>query len=747
MSGLGEIDWLAIEQLNDMIFSVGDSDNTLFSVLEVVLQKLNCSYGALYLPGHGRYELSARSVATENEWVEWNAPACWRQACLDDNSQLSGLIRRSLYQATPMPGIEALQLGAILPLSSPDGVIGVMMVSAAPLPAESVRWQAYLRALARIVSLHRMRSEPKPLQALSDPKEAEVLRILAEAQNTIHDPDKMALHMAAGIRDVFQAEDAILVLLDEESSNLAICKRVGMRTSKEWFSQYSVRLGGRMAQWMESAYHALTMDDIYAQELEMIFRNETDLQVEAITCSPLKGNSGRSVGALILVNPPMRTLDNEQPRLLATAASGLANLVHTSRLITLLRISNADLEALRWELVNSRNTLRALFDSLPSSIYIVDQVYNLVAINASRSARINQHPSALVGRKCYEKLYGRLEPCKGCMVAETLRTGHNLQWSNREWGNDDTYREWEVNTFSVRESTEKAFRAIVVEDDVTTRRTMETSLAQFEKMAGIGQLATGIAQEMHDPLTAILANAQILKHSMPGNQVDSLDSVHLIETAGKQILHVIRNLLGIAQRGRYEFLPFNLNETIVNASSLVQHELKSRQVNLRLALEENMPSISISKDHLQEVWVNLILTAVESMDKESKWIEICSYYENGWYHVSLQDNGKGMAAERVEKLFEPQASGRKTGLNLYSDGMNRCKKIIRQHGGNIQVESQPGEWTRFTITLPAQSEVVVRSEPMRSEPMRSEPTRSEPMKERVGSDRNRIREYELSGIR
>ena len=702
-------DCLAVEQINDLVYAAAEPGEILYAALQITLENLHCSSGAIYMPGYG----------PQSEWVSHKTPPSWRSACMDENSQLSGLVRRALYQTIPMPGVESLQIGSILPLTSASNVIGVVLVGAPTAETTGQRWQAYLRALARIAYLHKKNNTPS-----ASPKETEMLRILSEAQNMIHDPDQMAFQMTSGIRDIFQAEDSLLILLDEESPDLAICKRIGMEGQRSgiqqsWLSQYSIRLGSKIAQWMLSEDHILTIDDIYSEpELELLFHNEPNLQVDTLTCSPLKGNSGQTIGVLILVNPPLRTMDDQQSGLLATAAGSLANLIHTTRLITLLKISNADLEALRWELINSRNTLRALFDSLPSSVYIVDQVYNLVAINSSRSMRVNKHPNTLVGRKCYEQLHDRMEPCKGCLVAETLRSGHNLQWSNREWSSADNYTEWDVKTFSIQENADKATRAIVVEEDVSTQRALETSLAQSEKMAIIGQLAAGIAHEIHNPLTAILANAQILGHCIPNNQVDWRDSIELIEAAGKDIFQVAQNLLGMAEKGKYEFLPCDLNDTLFNAQRLVQHELKNHQVSVRMSLEEKMPQITVSKDHIQDVWINLFLNAIHSLDKDQKWIDICSYYENGWYHLIFQDNGRGIPAERIESLFNPSTPGKKQGLNLYN-----CKKVIRQHGGSIEVESKVGEWTRFTVTLPAQSSEMVMKE------------------------RSRVKEFELSGIR
>ena len=92
-------------------------------------------------------------------------------------------------------------------------------------------------------------------------------------------------------------------------------------------------------------------------------------------------------------------------------AKSLANSIFSLHLIQQLKVINADLEASRWELLHSRNTLRTLFDSIRASIYIVDHRYTLIAINMSRAARANDPANILVGQNCYTALYHRGEPC------------------------------------------------------------------------------------------------------------------------------------------------------------------------------------------------------------------------------------------------------------------------------------------------------------------------------------------------
>jgi len=364
-----------------------------------------------------------------------------------------------------------------------------------------------------------------------------------------------------------------------------------------------------------------------------------------------------------------------------------------------LKIDNANLEAWRWELLQSRNTLRAMFDSIPTSIYIIDNKYRIVAINGSRSNRAGQKPNFLVGHICYEVLFGRTTPCQGCRVSETFLSGRNTSRTDRKWVNNDQITDWEITTYAILNEMDIPVQVIIFEQDVTVEKRLEANLIQSEKLAAVGQLAAGVAHEINNPLSAVIANAQLLRRDLPQDASDALESVELIETAGLRASQVVRNLLGFARKEQYEFLRIDLNETMLNALALVKHELVMRNIEVETDLAESLPLINASRDHLQSVWINMILNALDSIDKDKGKIIITTSKSNSDYKITIADNGVGIPADKVSRIFEPffttKAPGRGTGL-----GLSVCHRIIKQHGGYIQVESLVGNGTKFIIILP-----------------------------------------------
>jgi two-component system NtrC family sensor kinase len=259
-------------------------------------------------------------------------------------------------------------------------------------------------------------------------------------------------------------------------------------------------------------------------------------------------------------------------------------------------------------------------------------------------------------------------------------------------------QEWEIGAYPIRDQDGQVIQAILLEQDVTERRRLESILAQSEKLAAIGQLAAGVAHEINNPLTAIIANAQMLHRELPTDS-DLQESVDLIARAGARATQVVRNLLDFARKEQYHLGLTDINETLQRAIELVQHEILARGVKLDFKPDPKLPAILASQDHLQSVWLNLLLNAIDSLDKSPGQIKIAARQIGDEIHISVNDNGKGISPERLMRIFEPfyttKEAGRGTGL-----GLSVCHRIVKQHNGQIHVESQVGTGSEFMVVLP-----------------------------------------------
>jgi len=495
-----------------------------------------------------------------------------------------------------------------------------------------------------------------------------------------------------------QAEATGLLLLDPEDKRLI--QRKQYRGGEDWQFEDSFKLKDQLILQKLENRKAFHIDLINGDNDLLDMLVFSDQPYRTVYIIPLH-KDGEFTGLIQVFNgnekPGKEVLDK-----LDTLAASFTVARKNYESVRQLKIDNANLEAWRWELMQSRNTLRAMFDSIPTSIYIVDPKYKIVAINASRSNRAEQKPNNLVGNVCYEALYKRSQPCTGCRVNETFLSKRNTSRADRQWVNKDNVTDWEITTYAILDESDDPSQVIIFEKDVTLEKRLEANLIQSEKLAAVGQLAAGVAHEINNPLSAVIANAQLLKRDLPPDNLDALESAELIETAGLRASQVVRNLLGFARKEQYDFLSVDLNETILNALSLVKHEASSRAMIIKTELQENLPMIHASKDHLQSVWINIILNALDSMEPGKGEINISTSSTNEEFKVIISDNGTGIPPDRVTRIFEPffttKDPGRGTGL-----GLSICHRIVKQHGGYIQVDSLSNSGTKFTITLPRNS--------------------------------------------
>jgi two-component system NtrC family sensor kinase len=378
---------------------------------------------------------------------------------------------------------------------------------------------------------------------------------------------------------------------------------------------------------------------------------------------------------------------------------GLASAIQSVQQKRQLIIQRADLESTYWQILNSRNTLRTFFDNLPSSVYIVDRSYTMIAVNISRSERIKRKPQDLVGDKCYAALYGNSAPCADCRVMDTLNGIPSVRTS-RELGPNETFLHWEISTVPIRENLDTIDKVIVFEEDVTDKWILEANLIQAEKMASIGQLAANVAHEINNPLAAIIANAQLLIRDLKDADENTLDSLKLIETAGDRAAKIVSNLLESARREKhFEFEEISLNETILDAISLLRYEINQRSVSVNLDLEKGIPHTFANKNQLKGVWINLINNALGAIESNQGRITISTRYENKAFTVVFSDNGKGILPEHQAHIFEPffttKEAGKGTGL-----GLSVSLQAIKEHHGDIQFETTSGAGTKFIVVLP-----------------------------------------------
>jgi two-component system NtrC family sensor kinase len=535
-------------------------------------------------------------------------------------------------------------------------------------------------------------------QTLYNSIELKFYESFVEEQNDFGDQNTTQANAISHIRDYVEADEALLVLFDSENPELATKKLLGAGPAWKYENTFLIK----SSKLCSNMTQAITMIDYGSNpfgETEPIFNDILANPVRNIIMAPLSVNNS-FLGAMIFINPLFNFIeDDRRTRFLQLMVKGMANAVFAMEHTRQLTISKAALEASQWEILNSRNTLRTFFDNIPNCVYVIDRFYTIMIINSHRSERVGKTPQELVGTKCYEGLYGNTTPCALCRVAESF-DGVPAVRNFREWGPKETFIHWEITTIPIRENTDVINRVIVFDEDITEKWILEAGLIQSEKMATIGQLAANVAHEINNPLAAIIANAQLLQRDLSDADEDTAEALKLIETAGVRAAKIVGELLKSARKEkREEFEEIPLNETITDALSMANFEIRNRNVTIKLELSEGMPNIVAHQNQLKGVWINLIMNALGAIENTKGVISISTRYENHEYRIIFSDNGKGIDPEHQDHIFEPffttKEASKGTGL-----GLSVSLQVIKEHHGAIDFETKPGKGTKFIITLP-----------------------------------------------
>jgi two-component system NtrC family sensor kinase len=516
--------------------------------------------------------------------------------------------------------------------------------------------------------------------------------------NTMKAADDLEVKIVQGLKDIFTCQAASIALISQKPDEMVIKKSIG--AEEDWIYQISVDLGdGLLGKSLVERKAAVINQPI----LEKKFNPEIDsipgVDANSLAIVPLF-IPDQIDGVLVLLNHLEGGFTHWDLELLQRLAESIAHLLWNIQMTEQLKVMNAHLEASRWELVRSRNTLRSLFDNVPDSFYIIDRKYRLVAINMARAKRANNEPRNIINHLCYEALYQRSDPCPNCLVADTFYNHITTNRTERVWENTDQPQEWDITAYPIIEEEEDEIpQVIIFERDVTEKNMMGTIIAQSEKMAAVGQLAAGIAHEINNPLTVILANAQLLERSLP-KESDDFEAVELISKAGTRALQVVRNLLNFARKEQSEMKPTDINQSIQSALDMLKHEFMERSVEYTFERAPKLPQLMTSQENLSGVWVNIILNAMDAITGRDGKIRISTSLMGNEIRVVISDNGLGIEPDKLKRIFDPffttKEVGKGTGL-----GLSICHRIIKQHGGNIQVDSQINVGTTFTILLPA----------------------------------------------
>ncbi len=260
----------------------------------------------------------------------------------------------------------------------------------------------------------------------------------------------------------------------------------------------------------------------------------------------------------------------------------------------------------------------------------------------------------------------------------------------------------EIRTISVTYSTpQRDEEVLCLIRDVTDQKMLQEQLIQSEKMSAIGQLVSGVAHELNNPLAGISAFAQLLlteKRFPP----DQRTAAEMIYAEARRASRIVQNLLTFARQHKPERTSTSLNQVLDDALELRGYELRVRGIEVVRDYDEDLPETMADAHQLQQVFLNLITNAEQAMEKRqgnTQRLTVSTRRASNVIRIEVEDSGPGIPPNLLERIFNPffttKPTGSGTGL-----GLSISLGIVREHEGKIWAENAPTGGAHFTIELP-----------------------------------------------
>jgi PAS domain S-box-containing protein len=371
-----------------------------------------------------------------------------------------------------------------------------------------------------------------------------------------------------------------------------------------------------------------------------------------------------------------------------------------------------------------------LFDAIPDSLIVLSPEMKIIWSNKAFDDSIGRKTAKYYGQHCYSLCCSLSSPCNNCPVIKSFESGaeENSQVLNRDG------RVLDKRAFPMFDDSGKIIKVISVSRDITARVKMEeeaklvqSRLIHANKMTSLGTLVSGVAHEINNPNSYIMSNAQVfteiwndtievLKKNNGHEKEFRLGGIpftELIDIAPKLLEgisdgsdRISRIVAGLKNFSRPDSANLDetveINSVILSSKSMIESEIKRCTDKFTVYYDESLPSVKGNVQQIEQVFINLIMNALQSLPDRKHGISISSSFieKTGEVVIEVRDDGIGMHKDMLDLITEPFFTTRinEGGTGL---GLSISYAIIRDHGGSLLFESEEGRGTTVKVTLPA----------------------------------------------
>ncbi|MDD4169330.1 MAG: ATP-binding protein [Desulfotomaculaceae bacterium] len=353
------------------------------------------------------------------------------------------------------------------------------------------------------------------------------------------------------------------------------------------------------------------------------------------------------------------------------------------------------------EVLKSKREWEETFKAVPDRIFLIDSAYNVLRANNNDNIK-----KTVKDLKCYDVFACCGDQCKfSCPSVEAFRTGIA---SVGEFTHNVTKSIYNISAYPVFNEKNETYAMVMYVLDVTNKRRIETHLFQSAKLAAIGEMAAGVAHELNSPLTAIIGNSGLILRNA------SLSDKHIkllgdIKSCGQRSKRIIQNLLTFSRQDGCTFEDVAINDMVESCLNLVAYQIDKNKIPISKNLNPHIPLIVGNKQQLEQVIINFLLNARDAIgDLGGGKIKVSTTMREDpdigseVIETKVSDNGKGIPANMIDQIFNPfyTTKDKTKGTGL---GLSVSVGIAQTHGGRIDVFSEVGKGSVFSLVIPVRS--------------------------------------------
>ncbi len=347
-------------------------------------------------------------------------------------------------------------------------------------------------------------------------------------------------------------------------------------------------------------------------------------------------------------------------------------------------------------LIQGRELLQSVFDGITDMLVLLDEDKKVKMVNKAFLSLHNLHLTDIINKKI-DSLQTSI-PCP--LQQSSILSSSIPQQLTTENVSLDNGLIYEVSFYPVYSDDGKLVNLVCSARDITEKKEIARKIKQAEKLVSLGQLAAGVAHEINNPLGIILCYTDIICADNKNLPEQVKDDVKIIEKHARSCQRIVADLLDFGRRQKLNIKNGSLNETVAEVVDIMQPRFEKNSIEVKFHPEKEEPPLFFDQDKMQQVMLNLLMNSNHAVGNGGK-IEVSLFFDKSAsvMKIVVWDNGKGIDKEVIDKIFEPFFStkepGDGTGL-----GLSVSYGFVRDHGGDILVESEPAKFSKFTIILP-----------------------------------------------